>query len=168
MAVYDVNGDGLSDVVTSLEAHGWGIAWFEQKRDKNGAISFIEHMIVDDYSTKNVGGVTFSDPHGATIADVDGDGIPDFIVGKRVFSHQESYTDPDPFGPAVLYWFRTIRNPKASGGAEFKPELIHNRSGAGSTILATDLNKDGAVDIITSTNRGTFVFWGKPEARTKK
>ena len=36
------------------------------------------------------------------------------------------------------------RNPKAPGGAEFKPELIHNRSGAGSTILATDLNQDGA------------------------
>lgn len=167
MTVYDVNGDGLNDVVTSLEAHGWGIAWFEQKRDKNGAISFAEHMIIDDYSTRNAGDVTFSEPHGATIADVDGDGIPDFIVGKRVFSHQESYTDPDPFGPAVLYWFRTTRNPKAPGGADFKPELIHNRSGAGSTILATDLNNDGAVDIVTSTNRGTFIFWGKPKARTK-
>ena len=161
MAVYDVNGDGLNDVVTSLEAHGWGIAWFEQKRDKSGAISFVEHMITDDYSTKNTGGVTFSEPHGATVADVDGDGIPDFIVGKRVFSHQESYVDPDPFGPAVLYWFRTVRNPKAPGGAEFKPELIHNRSGAGSTLLAVDLNKDGAMDIVTSTNRGTFIFWGK-------
>ncbi|MGO4514258.1 FG-GAP-like repeat-containing protein [Terriglobus sp. 2YAB30_2] len=168
MAVYDVNGDGLNDVVTSLEAHGWGIAWFEQTHDKNGTISFVKHMIIDDYSTKNVGDVTFSEPHGATIADVDGDGIPDFIVGKRVFSHQESYTDPDPFGPAVLYWFRTMRNPNAPGRAEFKPELIHNRSGAGSTILATDLNNDGAVDIVTSTNRGTFIFWGKPKARTRR
>jgi hypothetical protein len=168
MAVYDVNGDGLNDVVTSLEAHGWGIAWFEQKRDKSGNISFVKHMIIDDYSTKNAGNVTFSEPHGATVADVDGDGIPDFIVGKRVFSHQESYTDPDPYGPAVLYWFRTVRNPKAPGGAEFKPELIHNRSGAGSTLLATDLNKDGAIDIVTSTNRGTFIFWGKPSAHAKK
>jgi hypothetical protein len=167
MAVYDVNGDGLNDVVTSLEAHGWGIAWFEQKRDKAGAITFVKHMIIDDFSTKNAGNVTFSEPHGATVADVDGDGIPDLIVGKRVFSHQESFTDPDPFGPGVLYWFRTVRNPKAPGGAEFKPELIHNRSGAGSTVLATDLNKDGAVDIVTSTNRGTFIFWGKPGKKSK-
>ena len=162
MAVYDVNGDGLNDIVTSLEAHGWGIAWFEQKRDSTGAISFVEHMIADDFSKKIPGGVIFSEAHGLTVADVDGDGIPDLIVGKRVFSHQESYIDPDPYGPAVLYWFRTVRNPKAPGGAEFIPELIHNRSGAGSTLLAVDLNKDGAMDIVTSTNRGTFIFWGKP------
>jgi hypothetical protein len=165
MGIYDVNGDGLNDIVTSLEAHGWGLAWFEQKRNAGGDISFVEHMIMDDYSTRNPGNVTFSELHGATVADVDGDGIPDFIVGKRVYSHQESYTDPDPYGPGVLYWFRTVRNSKAPGGAEFIPELIHNRSGAGSTVLAVDLNKDHAMDIVTSTNRGTFIFWGKPSAK---
>jgi hypothetical protein len=161
MGVYDVNGDGLNDIVTSLGAHGWGLAWFEQVRSKSGAISFVEHMIMDDYSTKNAGGVTFSELHALTVADIDGDGIPDIVTGKRLFSHQESYTDPDPFGPPVLYWYRTVRNPKAPGGAEFVPELIHNRSGVGSTVLATDLNRDGAMDIVTSTNRGTFIFWGK-------
>jgi hypothetical protein len=168
MGVYDVNGDGLNDIVASLEAHGWGLAWFEQKRDKSGAISFVEHMIMDDYSTKNSGNVTFSELHGTAVADVDGDGIPDFIVGKRVFSHQDSYTDPDPYGPGVLYWFRTVRNPKTPGGAEFVPELVHNRSGAGSTVLAVDLNKDGAIDIVTSTNRGTFIFWGNPGTKSHK
>ena len=101
---------------------------------------------------------SFSEPHGSSCADLDGDGIPDFIVGKRYFSHPESYTDPDPYGPAVLYWYRTVRNPKAPGGAEFVPELIHNRSGVGSHFATVDVNKDGAPDIITSTDRGTFVF----------
>jgi len=75
--------------------------------------------------------VTFSETHTSTFADVDGDGIPDFIVGKRLFAHEESYTDPDPMGPPVLSWFRTVRNPKAPGGAEFVPELIHNQFGSG-------------------------------------
>ena len=168
MAVYDVNGDGLNDVVTSLQAHGFGLAWFEQKRDPAGKISFVEHMIMDDFSSKNAGGVTFSELHGSALADVDGDGVPDFIVGKRYWSHQDDYYDPDPYGPPVLYWYRTVRNPKAPGGAEFVPELIHNRSGAGSDVLATDLNGDGAIDIVTSTDRGTYIFWGRPQAKAGK
>jgi hypothetical protein len=168
IAVYDVNGDGLNDVVTGLQAHGRGLAWFEQKRDKEGKISFVQHVIMDDNSTANAGGVTFSQLHGSAVADVDGDGIPDFIVGKRYWSHLDDYYDPDPYGPPVLYWYRTVRNPKAPGGAEFVPELIHNRSGVGSDVLAVDLNGDGAIDIVTSTNRGTFIFWGKPRTASAR
>ena len=98
--VYDVNGDGKNDVVTSLEAHGFGLAWFEQKRDAAGKISFVEHLIMGDYDAKNPGDVTFSELHGVTAADMDGDGIPDIIVGKRYWSHEESYVDPDPYGRA--------------------------------------------------------------------
>jgi hypothetical protein len=161
MAVYDVNGDRLNDVVTVLNPHGWGLAWYEQKRDASGGISFVQHMIMDDYGTKNAGGVTFSQPHGTTFGDVDGDGITDFIVGKRYWAHQDNFMDPDPYGPAVLYSYRTVRNPKAPGGAEFVPELIHNRSGVGSHALAMDLNKDGRMDIVTATRYGTFIFWGR-------
>jgi hypothetical protein len=64
----------------------------------------------------------------------------------------------------VLYAYLTRRNPKAPGGAEFVPELIHNQSGAGSQILAVDLNKDGVVDIVTSGTYGAYVFFGKPRA----
>jgi hypothetical protein len=168
MSVYDVNGDGLNDVVTPLSAHGWGTSWFEQKRDKEGKITFEEHPIMGDFSTKNVGNVVFSEPHASIAADLDGDGIPDFIVGKRLFSHEESYADPDPYGASVLYWYRTVRNPKAPGGAEFVPELIHNRSGVGSHFVAADLNKDGVLDIITSVNRGTFIFYNRLRAGEAK
>jgi hypothetical protein len=168
MAVYDVNGDGLNDVVTGLNAHGFGLAWFEQKRDRAGVISFVRHMIIDDFSTRNAGGVTISEMHGAASADLDGDGVPDFITGKRYGSHLDGYTDADPYGLPVLYWFRTARNPKAPGGAEFVPELIHNRSGVGSQFTVVDLNKDGALDIVTATDRGTFIFWGRPHIGARR
>ena len=168
MAVYDVNGDGLNDVVTVLNPHGWGLAWFEQKRDAAGKISFVRHMIMDDFWTKNAGDVVFSEPHGTTYADMNGDGVPDFIVGKRYWSHLNTYLDPDPYGAPVLYWYQTVRNPRAPGGAEFVPHLINNHSGAGSDLLAVDLNKDGAMDIVTATRWGTFIFWGKPGAGKQK
>jgi hypothetical protein len=162
MAVYDANGDGLNDVVSNLNVHGFGLAWFEQKRNGSGNISFVRHMINDGYSQKSVGNVTFSQGHAATFADIDKDGVMDYIVGQRVFTHLDNMFDPDAYGPPVIYWYRTVRNKNAPGGAEFVPELIHNRSGAGSQITAIDLNKDGAVDLITSTNRGTFIFWNTP------
>lgn len=168
MGVYDVNGDGMNDVVTSLNAHGFGLAWYEQKQDAGKGISFVRHMICDDYSAANAGNISFSEPHGSAFADVDGDGITDFIVGKRYWSHLDNYFDPDPYGPPVLYWYRTVRARTAPGGARFVPQLIHNRSGAGSDVLAVDLNKDGAVDIVTSTDRGTFIFWNTPGRGRKK
>jgi hypothetical protein len=117
-------------------------------------------MIMGDFAAKNPKGVTFTELHALTTADIDGDGIQDIITGKRHWAHLDSYSDPDPHGAPVLYWFRTVRNPKAPGGAEFVPELIHNRSGVGSMIQAVDLNKDGAIDIIVGTNRGGHIFWG--------
>ena len=164
LSVYDVNGDGLNDVVTSLEGHGFGLAWFEQKRDAAGNISFVRHMIMDNFVTKNAGNVTFTEVHAGIAADIDGDGIPDYITGKRFMSHF-GYTDPDSFSPAVLYVYHTVRNPKAPGGAEFVPELISNRSGVGSRIVVADLNGDGTNDIVVSAAAGTFVFFNNSKPR---
>lgn len=158
MGIYDVNGDKLTDVVTTLEGHGFGLAWHEQKRDAGGRISFVRHTIMDGFLDKNAGDVTFTQPHAATFADINQDGIPDFITGKRHHSHFQ-YTDPDNWGPPVLYVYRVVRKPKAPGGAEFVPELIHNRSGVGSHFAVGDLNKDGTIDIATSSPSGTFVFF---------
>ena len=165
MCVYDINGDKLNDVVTSLQAHVFGLAWFEQKRDAGGKVSFVQHMISDNFATKNAGGVVFSQPHGSACADMNGDSLPDFVIGKRFFSHNESYADPDPYGAPVLYVYRTVRNKQAPGGAEFVPELVHNQSGAGSQVLAVDLNKDGVTDLVTSGELGAFAFVGQPRAK---
>jgi hypothetical protein len=171
MAVYDVNGDGLNDIVTVLDAHGWGMAWFEQKRDAQGNITFVRHMIMDTPQSKNAGNVAFTEAHGDTVADMNGDGIPDFVVGKRYWTHLDDYADPDPYGTPVLYWYETVRDAKAPGGARFLPHLIDNQSGSGSDIFAADLNHDGKADLVTATRMGTFIFWNKLHAantRTQK
>lgn len=165
LQIFDVNGDGMNDVVTALEGHGFGLAWYAQRRSAKGAITFERHMIMDNFDTTNAGGVTFTQLHALTSADMDGDGIPDIITGKRPMSHLLTWYDPDPLGAPVLYVYRTVRDPMAPGGARFVPELVHNQSGVGSAITAADLNGDGTLDIATSNALGTFLFLNKAKAQ---
>jgi hypothetical protein len=157
ICTFDINGDGLLDAFGPMEGHGFGLAWWEQKRDANKNISFVEHVIMDNFMTKNAGDVIFSEPHAAACGDLDGDGLPDIVTGKRYMSHF-GYTDPDPWGEPVIYAYLLRRNKAAPGGAEFVPELVHNRSGVGSHMVIADMNKDGMNDIVVSVNIGTFVF----------
>jgi len=53
----------------------------------------------------------------------------------------------------------------APGGARFVPELVHNRSGIGSSFELMDINKDGTPDIATAGAYGAYVFLSKPTAR---
>ncbi len=164
IGVYDVNGDGLADVVMG-QAHNWGMNWFEQKKAADGGITFVQHPIAMNFATKNMGDVVFSESHAARFVDMNGDGIPDFVTGKRYWSHLENYNGEDPYGPAVVYIYKTVRDKSAPGGARFDPELVHNRSGVGSSFEVMDLNKDGVPDISTAGAYGAYVFLSKPTAR---
>jgi hypothetical protein len=164
LGVGDINGDGLNDVMTSLEGHGYGLAWYEQKRDSNGKISFVKRPIMDNFLTKNAGDVTFTEPHATAYADMNGDGIPDLITGKRSMAHLFDYGDPDPFGPAVLYVYTVVRDPKAPGGAKFVPTLVHNMSGVGSHISVVDLNGDGKPEYCHLRNLWNFCVLQPHEA----
>ena len=159
MAVVDVNGDGRNDVITSLNAHGFGLSWFEQKRSPSGEISFTPHRIMGDFTRDNPGDLTFTELHaGAVAADFDKDGVMDFVTGKRRWAHLDTNSDPDPNGLSVLVLYKGVRDARAAGGVRFTPEVIHNRSGVGSSVTVTDINKDGYPDVTTSTVHGTFVF----------
>jgi hypothetical protein len=162
--VYDINGDGLTDVIGG-QAHNWGMNWYEQKKSADGSRTFVTHPIMFNFASENAGNVVFSEGHASRIADMTGDGIPDFVTGKRYWAHLENYNGPDPYGPAVVYIYRTVRDPKAPGGARFAPELVHNKSGVGSSFEVMDINRDGTPDIATQGAFGTYVFLSKPRGR---
>ena len=149
MHVYDVDGDGDNDVVTSLAAHQYGLAWFEQT-GTGAAITFTGKQILPTVAgTGNV-----SQLHSMAAADINGDGLTDFVVGKRYYAHPANNADPGTTDPAVLSWFELQRG---AGGATFVQRVIHSDSGAGCNFVARDLNGDGKVDVFTTNKRGTFL-----------
>jgi hypothetical protein len=85
MEVVDVNGDGLKDILVGKRFWSHGptgdvepdapavIYWFELRRDKEGGVQFLPHLIDDNSGV------------GTQVAaeDLNGDGIPDVIVGNK-------------------------------------------------------------------------------------
>ncbi len=161
---YDFNGDGLNDVLTTLAPHNFGIAYYEQIR-KDGAIDFIKHLIVGKKPEDNKYGVKFSQAHAFDLVDMDGDGIKDFVTGKRFWAHGPT-GDDEPNAPAVLYWFKTVRQSDKS--VDFVPYLVDNDSGVGTQVVAADINGDKLPDIIVGNKKGVFVFIHQVQNVSKK
>jgi hypothetical protein len=155
--VYDVNGDGLPDLIAS-SAHGHGLWWFEQVKTEKG-IEWHKHEIMGAPKA----GETFppgtfrpfSQLHALILADINGDGVMDIVTGKRFWAHGTG-GDADPGGPAVVYWFELRR--LDGGRVEWIAHEIDNDSGVGTQFEVRDLNGDGRLDIITSNKKGVYIF----------
>lgn len=143
MHVLDVNGDGLNDVL-SASAHRIGIWWHEQTKGSDGNADWKKHEI----------STAFSQSHSSSLVDINEDGNPDLVVGKRFFAHNDTDNDPGAHDPAVLYWFEYT----PGGAPYFKSHEIDNDSGSGLNIVSEDITKDGAIDIVVSNKKGVFVF----------
>jgi hypothetical protein len=145
MYVYDIDGDGKADVL-STSAHQFGIWAYKQRgADRNGHPTFEKQ----DLFPKLV-----SETHAAHFVDIDGDGLKDLVTGKRWWSHGRS--EPGSDGPAIIYWLKASKG--ADGITTFTPMVIDDDSGIGTQFEVADINGDGLLDIITSNKKGVRVI----------
>ena len=156
MYAYDVNADGRNDVITSLVAHGFGLAWFEQlaEKDDKGNPKFKQHTLTGSKPEESKYGVKFSQIHAIDLVDMDGDGLKDIVTGKRFWAHGPG-GDAEPNAAAVVYWFRLVRGKDKT--VDFVPQLVDNDSGVGTQVMAVDVNGDNLPDIVVGNKKGTFV-----------
>lgn len=139
--VFDVNKDGLNDLIVST-AHKYGIFWYEQQRDKDGNITWKQHVIDD----------TWTQAHYLAFADIDGDGNKEIITGKRFMAHNGG--DPDEYGKLGIFYYRFTPGPNPV----FRKHVITYDEGisAGLNIIPVDIDGDGDIDLVTTGK------WGGP------
>jgi hypothetical protein len=141
--VYDVNGDGLNDLIVG-QGHDYGLAWHEQKKDVEGKRTWIKHDIDPDRSQY----------HDMQLVDIDNDGQVELITGKRYRAHQEH--DPGSLDPLGVYYFKI-------NGGKFERHTIDygpagQASGAGIYFWVEDIDGNGWKDILAPGKDGLFLF----------
>lgn len=141
--VYDVDADGLNDIITS-SAHAHGIFWYKQAKSGE-QMSWTQHVIDKSWSQA----------HSITLADIDKDGDLDLVTGKRFFAHNGN--DPDARGPLGVYWYELKRGP----AIEWEKHIVSFDEGIGSglSIPVVDLDGDGDLDIVVTGKWGGPVYF---------
>jgi FG-GAP-like repeat len=137
---YDVNHDGKMDLIYG-EGHSYGLYWLEQQGD--GANRHWVKHVIDE---------SFSQAHALKLVDIDGDGEPELITGKRYRGHNGN--DPGSYDPLVVYYYKISRTGEFTRYAL----SVNGTAGAGTQFVAQDLDGDGDIDIATAGKTGVHFF----------
>lgn len=148
--VKDVDRDGDLDIVTTTNMH-WGppynseIAWFQNNTDKNRNREWNKFII----SSSSPESDPIKNSNGVAVADIDGDGLDDVVVGTAAVA-------PDGL-PGNVYWFRAPVDPTDED--EWERFLVCSDENNNYFKMYTmDANRDGMQDIVSGGNAGTNVF----------
>ena len=145
--VADVNGDGLNDLIVG-NAHGYGLDWLEQGRDANGGRTWTRHPI-DPFCSQY---------HDLRWADLDGDGKPELVTGKRYLAHPGTM-DTGANDDLGIYYF------KWTGEGFVKHVIAHGALGVGAgcgiAFDLADLRGTGRLDVIAPGKDGLHVFFNE-------
>ncbi|MES1214404.1 MAG: VCBS repeat-containing protein [Bacteroidota bacterium] len=146
MIVTDVNNDGVNDLIVG-HAHDYGLSWYEQKLTGKDTRKWIKHVIDS----------TVSQFHEMQWIDIDGDGKPELLTGKRYRAHQEN--DPGSLDPLGIYYYKLDGNSFIKHIISFGP--TGDGKGTGIFMSVADLRGSGRKDIVAAGKDGLCVFYNE-------
>lgn len=141
--VYDVNRDGLNDLIVG-QAHDYGLHWWEQKVDGDGNRTWTRHEIDPNRSQY----------HDMQLVDIDNDGELELVTGKRYYAH--SGHDPGGNDPVGLYYFKIKDARFERFTVDYGP--AESASGAGIYFWVEDIDGNGWKDIVAPGKEGLYLF----------
>ena len=158
----DVDGDKLTDIVWGM-GHGFGLNWLKQSVSADGKRAW-EKFEIDG---------TFSQVHTLMFANLDGEGEPELITGKRVYAHE---VEPGDTQSPVVFTFQYNRTsgkwrketifrgepapnapPKAQDRWALK-DFPRGSAGTGLQMAAVDFDGDGDIDLVCPGKSGLYLF----------
>jgi hypothetical protein len=141
--VIDVNQDGMNDIIVG-QGHNYGLHWWEQSVDADGKQSWTQHDIEPHRSQF----------HDMQLADVDNDGEPELVTGKRYRAHNGA--DPGSGDPLGLYYYEINGGNFVRNTVDYGP--AGQASGSGIYLWVEDINGNGWKDIIAPGKEGLYLF----------
>ncbi len=139
---YDVNGNGLTDLIVG-QAHDYGLFWLEQVRD-NAGHHWIKHEI----------DMTGSQFHDLQLVDVDNDGEPELVTGKRYRAHNDG--DPGAHDPIGIFYYKINQGQFGKHVIDFG--AADQASGTGIYFWMQDLTGNGYPDLVAPGKDGLYLF----------
>jgi uncharacterized protein (DUF3820 family) len=159
---YDVDGDQLQDVLYG-NGHGFGLYWLRQTKQPDGSRQW-QKQTIDD---------TFSQVHTLVLAQLDGEGEPELVTGKRVYAHESEAGATDG---SVVFYFQYDRKAGTwqkhtvfqGDPAVNAPENARDRwalkdfpkgsAGTGLQMSVVDIDADGDLDLVCPGKSGLYLF----------
>ncbi|HBC87913.1 MAG TPA: hypothetical protein DCZ94_13245 [Lentisphaeria bacterium] len=143
--VVDIDGDGRNEMIVG-SAHGYGLWWYSWKI-VNGKREWTKHQI-DPYNAQY---------HDMIWKDIDGDGKPELVTGKRHRAHCGNEAGEwDDYG---IYYFKWNGESFSKQVIDYGP--IGTAKGTGIYFDIADLRGTGRLDIVAPGKDGLFVFYNE-------